>query len=224
MRVRQVADKALREARMPRYDGPSRSIEDLDAAKLETYRRMFHAELGVAAALHYCTEHDLDAPRWLITAATELIFALLRNEKSKKRGRACGIVARYRQDMIDFERWERVREVREMQEELPEVVEDLRSRNAPSGILEEREKMRDWTGEDWLKAYECASMVLQGTDAHAGPDAMKTSYQKVQQNNRHPSQSLRYHVLGRAIECRLGLDCSFPRRVNKYVPFFDLTL
>jgi hypothetical protein len=105
MRVRQIADEALREARMPRYDGPSRSIEDLDKAQLEIYRRMFHAELGVAAALHYCTEHDLDAPRWLITAATELIFALLRNEKSKKRGRACGIVARYRQDMIDFERW-----------------------------------------------------------------------------------------------------------------------
>lgn len=81
---------------MPRYDGPSRSIEDLDKAKLETYRQMFHAELGVAAALHYCTEHDLDAPRWLIRAATELVFALLRNEKSRKRGRSCGIVARYR--------------------------------------------------------------------------------------------------------------------------------
>jgi len=185
---------------------------------------MFHAELGVAAALHYCDEHDLDAPRWLIRAASELVFALLRNEKSKKRGRACGIVARYRQDMIDFERWERVCEVREKQEELPEVAEDLQARNAPQGMLEEQEKMRDWTGKDWLKAYECASMIVQGTDAHAGPDAMKTSYQKVQQNDRDPKQALRYHVLGRAIERRLGLDCSFPRRVNKCAPFFDLTL
>jgi hypothetical protein len=189
---------------------------------LEIYRIMFHKELGVASALHYCAEHGVTAPPWLVQAASEILFVLLRNDKTKKRGRSAGIVARYRQDMIDFERWDLVRQVREKQDELPLVVDDLRKRDAPQAMIDEHVKMRDWVGRDWLRAYECASMILQGTDAHAGPDAMKSSYLTVKQNN--DERGLRYHVLGAQIEYRLDINCNFQRRVNKGTPFYDLTL
>ena len=47
---------------------PFKSVAELDAETLECFRICWHRELAVAAALHYCTEHELSAPQWLIVA------------------------------------------------------------------------------------------------------------------------------------------------------------
>ena len=194
--------------------------------RLECLRICWHRELAVAAAIHYCTEHEFPAPQWLIDEAGNVLFSLLSHAKQGKRGRASGAVARYRQDMIDFARWEAVREVREQQVEIREQVEELRAiSGAPKSMLQEREKMLNWVGHDWLRAYDCAAMILRGTDAAAGPDAMKASYLKVAQNNQDPSQALRYHVFDPVVVAKLGIrDVLKPNRSGRVVPFFELTL
>ena len=206
---------------MDRQIGNS-ALDELHERRLAACLNMFHTELGIAAAMHYCAEHQLTPSAELVTGACELIFSLLRNDKTHRRGRAAGIVARYRQDMVDYTRWDVVCEVREKQKELPGTADELRQGNAPRDAIKETDRMRRWAGRDWLRAYECASMILQRTDAHAGPDAIKSSYLRVCKNS--AGGKPRYRVLGRAIEKKLGIDCSFQRRVNKFVAYYNLTL
>jgi hypothetical protein len=205
---------------------PFGSLAELDAERLECLRICWHRELAVAAAIHYCTTHRLPAPQWLIDEAGNVLFSLLRHVKQEKRGRASGAVARYRQDMIDYARWDAVREVREKQIEVRKQVDELRSNpSVPKALLEEREKMLFWVGRHWLRAYECAAMVLRGTNAAAGPDAMKASYLRVTRNNQDPSQSLRYHLFDPIVMSRLGIrDVLKPTRSRRVRPLFELTL
>jgi hypothetical protein len=134
--------------------------------------------------------------------------------------------------MKDLLRANLIKETLEQQKEIPKTIQELRALKARKATAEqrkklraiedERQKMRNWVGTGWDAAYDCASMMLQGTDAHAGAPAMKATYLKVIKNNR--KQPLRYYVLGSKIERRLGINCDFPRQVKKRVPFYDLTL
>jgi hypothetical protein len=72
--------------------------------------------LAVPAALHYCREHELQAPAWAIQAALDLLCDLLKRETSQNLGRSGGAVARHRQDLVDFIRWNEVEVLRENQE------------------------------------------------------------------------------------------------------------
>src|SRR6266511_2008123 len=83
---------------------PNSAVEEFDRLELESFQNMVQAGVVVAvpAALHYCAEHEISAPAWLIKAALDLLCDLLKREKSTKRGRAAGAIARYRQDMIDM--------------------------------------------------------------------------------------------------------------------------
>src|ERR1043165_2106140 len=205
---------------------PVSSLAELHAERLEGLRICWHRELAAVAAIHYCRTHRLPAPEWLIDGAGNLLFSLLRHAKQGKRGRASGAVARYRQDMIDYARWDTVREVREKQAEIREQVEKLRSiQGVPRSLLEEREKMLFWIGHDWLRTYECAAMILRNTGSAGGPDAMKASYLRVKRNNKDPSQSLRYHLLNPVVIAKLGIRVVLqPRRSERARPFFDMSL
>jgi hypothetical protein len=205
---------------------PFGSLAELHAERLECLRVCWHRELAAVAAIHYCTTNRLPAPQWLIDEAGNVLFSLLRHVKQAKRGRASGAVARYRQDMIDYARWDTVREVREKQVEICEQVEELRSiPSPPKSLLEEREKMLFWVGHDWLRAYECAAMILRNTDSAAGPDAMKASYLRVTRNSQDPSQSLRYHLFDPIVVSKLGIrDVLKPSCSTTVLPFFELML
>ena len=67
----------------------------------------------------------------------------------KKRGRSVNLVDRYRQDMVDYARWDEVKTVREKQIEIREEVDFLRAnpKKAPPHWLEDREKMLKWVGD-----------------------------------------------------------------------------
>lgn len=206
---------------------PFASIDDLHASELACFEMMARSGVSVAvpAALHYCVEHQLNAPSWLLPAATDMHCSLLKREKSNKRGRSCGAVARYRQDMIDYARWDQIMVVREKQRDILEQAQGLRKlANVPKSLLGEHEKMLAWVGRSLNRAFECAAMLLEGSEAYGSPEAMKRSYFQVRRNSRDPSQAPRYHLLNRPILHKLGLEHDIghrPRR--KPVRLYELT-
>jgi hypothetical protein len=204
------------------FKRPFRSAYEMHAERLECYRRTWHQELGVAAALYYCDKYDVDLPRWVLRAAPVVLGQALSKSLSKKRGRSSNPIARYRQDMIDFTRWDAVRDTRTQQINLRQGVAELRKiRGAPPAMLRERERMMNWAGRTWLRAYECATMILAHTEARGSPDAMKGSYIRVEAN-KHP---LRYHQFDSNFLRAVGLDVNFEARQRpKIIPFFEPTL
>jgi hypothetical protein len=194
---------------------------------LEHLRRCWHRELAAVAALNYCRSYELNPPSWLIEATESVLCSYLTPKSLQKRGRASGSVARYLQDMVDYERWDVLREVRENQRELRQQVERLRAiRPIPQLLLKEREKLMFWVGSSWLRAYECASMMLAQTASRGGPDAIKASYLRVTQNSRDPTQATRYYRFEPAVESKLGLrrPALRPRSGITNVPLYELVL
>lgn len=213
---------------MPMHDRPFSSLKALDETELEYFKLMTQSRVAVAvpAALHYCAKHELDAPRWLAVAAMELLCDLMRREKSNRRGRSCGHIARHRQDMIDFERWSAVFEVREKQKGIRKQVDEIRAiPTAPRSMLKEREKMLAWVGSSLNRAFECAAMLLEGSEAYASPEAIKRSYFQVERNSRDPKQALRYHLLDPQFEHKIGIKHQIAARPGKKImPLHELTI
>jgi hypothetical protein len=109
---------------MSRSEEPNHALEEFHRREMELFARMVEADitLGVPAAMHYCAEHELSVPPWLLKASLDLLCELLKREVSTKRGRSAGAVARYRQDMIDMTRWNEVCVLREKQQLVHESI------------------------------------------------------------------------------------------------------
>jgi hypothetical protein len=206
---------------------PFGSMRELHANELACLEAMARSgiEVAVPAALNYCTEHGLNTPPWLLVAATGMFSSLLKLQKSTKRGRSCGVVARYRQDMIDYARWDQIMVVRERQLLIREQIEELRTISAvPCGVLEEHEKTLAWLGSTLNRAFECAAMLLRGTSAFGSPEALKRSYFKVRRNSCDPDQALRYRQLNPSILKMLGLGEVLSLGVGrKPIALYELT-
>lgn len=213
---------------MIQFGRPFDTLKELRSWQLSIYERMVQGgHLGaVPAALFYCVECRIAAPEWLLRAALILTCRTLRNEKTKKRGRAAGVVPRLRADMIDYARFDAIREVREKQKELAEEVRELEGRKGvPKEMIDERCKLLAWVGKTWDDAYACAAMLLEGSESFAGVDAMKASYRRVLKNSRSPDRTFRYHLLDPQILEQLGIgDVGFVRRDRKIRGLYDLTL
>jgi hypothetical protein len=204
------------------------SLSALDKRELDYLKAMAQSDqpIAVPEALHYCVKHHANAPRWLLAAAVELLCDLMKREKSKRRGRSGGYIARYRQALIDLERFEEVRSVRQKQMDIREEVEKLRATpNVPPSIMEERENMLAWVGGSLNRAFECAAMLLEGSQAYASPEAMKRSYFKVERNSRDPNKALRYHLLDPQFLRKIGIKYQIESRPGrKKVPLYELTI
>ncbi len=215
---------------MPNEAPDTRAIAEHDhEVQMEKFEAMtrheIHPELAVTEAMYYCAKHAMPVPRWLAIASTRLLCRLLGNRTPKKRGRAVSPVARYIQDMIDYERTDVVHETREKQVKVRDQVEELEAiPSAPRAIVQDRQKMHEWAGEDWLHVFECVSMQLQTSDAHAGPEAIKKSYQTCQRKLRGRISSLQYYRFDPALLSELGITVDFARRGNKGAPLYSLTL
>src|SRR5262249_46483840 len=146
--------------------------------------------LAAPAALHYCLEHDIAPPRWVAEAALLLLCDLLKREKSKRRGRAGGSVARYRQDMIDFLRWNEVDVLRNEQQRSKRLMSEYPVCPAPrlKQTYDSEVEKAKWLGTSAKRLYECVSEVIEQTEAFGSAESIKRSYRQVQRNNRHPSE------------------------------------
>jgi hypothetical protein len=218
-----------RQTHMEDLESPPRSSAEheyeLEMERFQTMvRRGMHPEIAVTAALLYCAEHKMPPPQWLTIETTRLLCEFL-GKKRRKGGRSTSPCARYLQDMIVYERWDVVRDTRERQISERENVEALRKIPRVSReLLEEREKMLECAGSDLMEAAVCASKRLQGTRAHAGPEAIKKSYLECNRQMRGRSSSLRYHFFDRRLLNSLGINIDFQRRGKKRPPIYELTV
>jgi hypothetical protein len=189
------------------FERPYESLEQLDETELEYHKLMFASGVPIAvpAAMYYCAKYGLNAPRWLIIEA---------------------VINRYRQDAIDYARWDAVIEVREKRDSLRKDIDELRAlpgRKARN-ILNERSKVRDWAGTNNDDAFECASLLLADTPAHGKPDTIRRSYLKVEKNMRNPATSMRYRILETQFLRSVGADLALGASPDKkIVPLYDLT-
>jgi hypothetical protein len=123
-------------------------------------------------------------------------------------------------------RWDAVIEVRAKRDSLREEINELRAlpgRKARD-ILNERTKLLDWAGTNDDDAFECASLLLAGTPARGGADAIKRSYRKLEEARRNPATAMRYRILDPQFLRSVGADLALgPSRGKKIVPLYDLT-
>jgi hypothetical protein len=207
---------------------PFDQIEELHEAELDCLKAMFKSGLAVAlpAALHYCVKHRLAIPLWISSASAQSQCDGLRGDIPKKRGRASPVLAGYRQVAIDYCRYDAVVTTREKQKELLAEAKSLRAgSNVPRGLLKRKEDMLAWVGRSLLHAFDCAAMILAGSEAGAGPDAMKASYRRVKRHLGDPRLAMSYHILDPEFLRNLKLQAHFgARRGRKIVELYDLTL
>lgn len=180
---------------MSRLEKSARTVELIEW-RLAHLRKAYEAGVIVAvpAALDYCIEHDFEPPRWLVQAALDHLCDLLKREKSTKRGRAAGALARYRQDRIDFLRWNEVEVLRGHQkmsiETVAEHAADPSQKSSPS--YEDEVMKAEWLGTSLSTLFQCTSEILERTDAFGSPESIKRSYLRVRRSDKDPAQASRY--------------------------------
>src|SRR5260221_5618 len=179
------------------FERPFESLEQLHETELDYLRRMIESGVVIAipAAKHYCLTHDINVPAWLTRSSIELECALLRCGKPKRRGRTANSVARHRQDMRHFERWDAVCEIREKQNEFRIEIEKLQTLpNVPSHFMKERVTMLRRVGSTLEDAFRCASGLAK-TGSFGCPETMKASDLRIERESRDPKEAMRYHLL-----------------------------
>lgn len=185
-------------------------VRILDEIELERLKKAHDAGVVIAvpAALDYCLEHGLPPPSWLVKAASDLLCDLLTREKSTRRGRSAGAVARYRQDMVDFLRWNEVEVLLENQQRSTELLTTYPTNPSPDqgDIYAEEVAKAEWLGTSRSRIYQCVSEVLEKTDAFGGPESIKRSHRQVQCAGRSPAQSSRYYLLPYRFLAKFGID------------------
>jgi len=106
--------------------------------------------------------------------------------------------------------------IREKQNEAAkELAELLKLADVDPKFLKMQQEFQMELGTTWEAAFEYAAMSLRGTDAFAGPDAMKHSYYKVKQHSEEETTALRYRLPDRQTIKALGLDPVFEKRSVK---------
>jgi hypothetical protein len=204
-----------REALRPANEVHARYLDELKKSTA-------HKELVVAAALHFCAEEQIIPPKWVVVASSELICDLLKREKALTRGRATGHLARYRQDMWDFERWNAVDQIRQIRKKIQhdDAVLKADPDRQPDCFTEHNRKMRQWLRRHGT--FACASMYLYGRYSRVGADAMKASHRRVQHANENPSNT-RYCYIDPRFLWDVGIDDRIDVPGTKYVHLYDLT-
>lgn len=145
-----------------------------------------YPEIATAAALEYCAQTGTPAPAWLVERAAPLLCELLKLQRPPKAGRNGTPVSRLRQRLVHLDRWFAVRAVRDIRTRVrrdAQIFREMRGRfKGKQGRL-----ARDHLSnrKSWLRygTFSCASMYLSGSDAYAGPDAVRRSYRIIESIN-----------------------------------------
>lgn len=201
---------------------PDRPVDRLHELELDQLQRMSTVnDIGFVCGLYLCATQEICPPPWLVKGSAELLIELLKREKSRKRGRAGGRIARYRQDLWDAERHDMVFQIRELRSRAKQEAQTLAQFPERKSSYPHLPKLQKWLRHG---TFECASMALRGGPAFGSPIAIKKSYQRVQKAMRNRTSAQRYHLTFGDFVFRIGLD--WPGAVHqgtKIVPFWDLT-
>ena len=183
-----------------------------------------HRELAVAAALDYCAEHGITAPRWVVEEGATLVRELLLREKALSRGRAGNRISRYKSDQRDVERWDAVEAIRRVR---MKTKYDAKLRRQYGETPENSRSMYHHERTlAWLRngTFECASRYLAGREARVGADAIRASYRRCLRRAGTGSFPDRYYVLDQRFLKKLGIPGLHERkRGTKLLHLYDLT-
>jgi hypothetical protein len=200
------------------------SLDNFNRRHLDELERLtVHPELAVVAALDYCAQEKIAPPTWVVERAAVLICNLIKREKTHKRGRHAGIIARYRQDMWDIERWDAVEEMRRIKKKNRDDLAQLRSHG------KKYVGTHYWTHAqrfvEWFRngIYECAARTLVGRDARASAATMRASHRRCVHRSAGWTRPDRYHLFDEDFLVKLG----FPRLIDrkpgtKFICFYHL--
>jgi hypothetical protein len=164
--------------------------------------------VAVPAALHHCREYQVSPPEWLVEAALHLLCDLLKRERSKNRGRSGGAIDRYRQDMVDFIRWDEVIALREHQQRSVRLMATYSTcpSSSEEDIYAEEAAKAAWLGCTLTRLYDCASETLERTEAFGSRDSIKRSYLTVERSSRHSLRAYRYCLFHALVVRMLGFE------------------
>jgi hypothetical protein len=210
-------------------DNPLRTYYEREFSELQNLKS--HRSLAAAAALYLCKLDAQTPPHWVVEEAAELLCDFLSNKPNPK-GRAKSISARYKQDLIDLERWDAVCQMRAAQKRVSDEVQQLKKRGldvspgARAGYVRDRMKMSDWLGHTFSRALECAALTLSGRDAFGSPETMLKSYKKIQRHIKQlepQRQSPSYWPVDERFLQRIGFKSLHERRKGtKILPIYTL--
>lgn len=198
---------------MTDYD---RSIDEFHKAALDDFASMSRAgqTIAIPAALSHCAEHGVSAPAGLLTDAADLLNITLKNNFHKNLGARNRAMLAYRQDMIDYWRWDEICVIREQQKNLGVEIERLRALPKATGELLKRQKklihervhMLKEIGHTVDDAFQYASKRFKNTEASGGWDTMRRSYRAVTKGLKDPKQATRYYIFDPRFLRKLGIE------------------
>jgi hypothetical protein len=138
--------------------------------------------VALVDALALCRESPELTPGWVLSAANDIVLEVLDGGKLKNggRGRTANASAKYRADLVKFDRWSHVKYFREKQDHQKEVLAWIVKNQADQALILRARVERDHTGRTWDDAYKAASEVLRGTPAQGTASVMKADYREVQ--------------------------------------------
>lgn len=207
------------------YCQPSGLLDKFHKRQLDELKAVtVHSELATAAAMDYCAREGICPPWWAVERAAALMCDLLKREKAQKRGRAAGHIARYRQDLIDLERFDAILAIRRFRQRVRSDVKIVRS----FGQKFQKSKQYGYIKKEraWLRhgTLQCASMYLSGRDARAGVDAIKASCRRIRRNTVGKTIPDQYYVFDGQFLRQIGLFDLLERKPGtKWFPLYDLT-
>lgn len=200
-------------------------LSRFDERELDNLRRLTsHKEIATARALHYCATNQCRPPQWLMEEAAFLLIDLLKRDKGTRRGRNASRLARFRQQLIDTERWLAVKDVQEIRGRAKRDEEALK--RLPKLPLDKRRKKHFADRRKWLNHdnFECASKMLKGRAAKTNAHGIRASYRQIENERRkHPELMVGAWFDDDFLRA-LGLQTSCEREPGtKFMSFFDLT-
>jgi len=149
-------------------------LENCEAA----YRSGVQAAL--TDALFLCLTMKQTAPEWVVAAAEEVTGDAAGGVVQRGIGRTASAAARYRADIVHFDRWASVKDIREKQIRHRGTLDRIIKDDPADPMIHRVRALIEKVGETWDDAYNAASAILRGTFAQGSPGAMKDSYQFVE--------------------------------------------
>ena len=109
-------------------EGPDLSLDELHERELGRSERAWRGgsvPTALVDAIILCHKARKPIPLWTAQGAVTLIMMLMRGKSLKTHGRLAHPMRRYRSAMIDYERWDAVKELEDRRHELVAVVQAL---------------------------------------------------------------------------------------------------
>ena len=195
-----------RKAGSGRAIAPDRARLKYLRGRLEIYERAYRAgvHLALYEALALCRIESSSPEGWMLDAMLEFMEEHI-GRVPQGRGRTGNRLARIRQDLVHYARWDAVKEVRDYQEAQRRALDKLKDLDLSEADRRHVAGQIRSFGATFEEALDHASKLLKGTPAGGSRETMRASYWKVHRAMRKPQQVGGFLVLQPATRRRFGL-------------------